>query len=131
MVIDTSALLAVAFREPERERFSAAMLGSSRVQMSSANWAEAAIVADRRLMADVRGRFDTLIDDLGIEVVPFTVSQAVIAREAYRQFGLHSRLRALNYGDCFAYALARETNQPLLFKGKDFPKTDIRPALSV
>ena len=128
MVIDTSALLAVAFREVERDRFMAAILSADPACMAAANWAEAVIVADRRLDQTGRDEFDLLFERLGIQVVPFTAAQARLARTAYRQFGLHSAAGALNYGDCFAYALAKDLNQPLLFKGNDFSQTDIKPA---
>lgn len=130
MVIDSSALLAIAFREPERDDFSKAILMAPVALMSAANWFEASIVADRRLLLEGRTHFDGLLDDLGIEVVPLTPQQAVLARVAYREFGLYTQHAALNFGDCFAYALAKQTGEPLLFKGNDFTKTDIRPALA-
>jgi ribonuclease VapC len=129
MVIDTSALLAIAFRERERDDFSRAILLAPHALMSAANWLEAAIIADRRLLLDGRKHFDGLLDDLGVEIVPLSPQQAALARVAYREYGLYSEHAALNYGDCFAYALAKHTGEPLLFKGNDFSKTDIRSAL--
>jgi ribonuclease VapC len=130
MVIDSSALVAIALREPERERFSAAILSCSAPVISAANWFEAAIVAERKLLGDGRGRFDRLMQVLRIRIEPVTHEHALIARSAYRSFGLYSPTKALNYGDCFAYALAKQLGMPLLFKGNDFPKTDIRSALA-
>lgn len=130
MVIDTSAVMAIALREPERYRFGRAILSAARPVMSAASWFEATIVADRKLRGDGQGRFDRLVSALRIQIVPVTVAQAAAARAAYRAFGLYSPSRALNFGDCFAYALAKELDQPLLFKGNDFSRTDIRPALA-
>lgn len=130
MVVDSSALVAIAFGEPERDLFSQAILSAASPVMSAANWAEAAIVVDRTLPDDGTNRFDRLVQALSIRIVPVSASQARLARAAYRDFGFHSPVRALNYGDCFAYALAKETGQPLLYKGDAFPKTDIRTALS-
>jgi len=130
MVIDTSALVAIAFREPERDPFSKAILSAAAPMMSAANWLEAAIVADRKMLGEGMGRFDRLVQILRIRIVAVTPDHAALARDAYRAYGLYSPLRALNFGDCFAYALAKELDLPLLFKGNDFSKTDIRSALA-
>lgn len=130
MVIDASALVAVLFAEPEAEDFALRILATAHRCMSVANWFEAAIVIDVRGSPVTRARFDSIIADLGIELVALTPAQAATARQAYRDFGKGSRRARLNFGDCFAYALAKELDQPLLFKGNDFSKTDIRSALA-
>lgn len=98
--------------------------------MSAANFLEAAVVIDGSRDPIASRRFDELINTAEIAVVPVTAAQAHIARAAYRDFGKDSGHPAgLNFGDCFAYALARESQEPLLFKGKDFIHTDVRAAL--
>lgn len=97
--------------------------------MSVATWLELCLVLDRRSVAHAR-KLDQLVEALAIDLVPVSVEQARIAREAYRRFGRGSGSPAkLNYGDCFAYALAVLTGAPLLFKGEDFSHTDVRSAL--
>ena len=83
------------------------------------------MVAMRLRTPDPVTAFDNLIDKLGIEVVPVDREQALLAREAFRRFGKGRHKAGLNFGDCFAYALAKQTNEPLLYKGNDFSQTDI------
>ncbi|MBN9578485.1 MAG: type II toxin-antitoxin system VapC family toxin, partial [Alphaproteobacteria bacterium] len=95
-----------------------------------ATWFEAAIVADRFRAPSVGRRFDDICRELSLAVVPLDEAQARIAREAYRDFGKGSGHKAqLNFGDCFAYALAKTMNEPLLYKGTDFSQTDVRTAV--
>ncbi|MGI5285786.1 type II toxin-antitoxin system VapC family toxin [Nonomuraea polychroma] len=97
-------------------------------RISAVNYVEAAIVADNRGEA-MRKAFDTLINEMGLIIEPVTPNQARIARRAYQTYGKGNHSKAkLNMGDCFAYALAKDLDQPLLFKGEDFPHTDITPA---
>ena len=97
--------------------------------MSAVNWVEAAVVVDSARDPVASRRFDELINTSEIEVVPVTAAQAVLARQAYRDFGRGSGSPAqLNFGDCFAYALATEAREPLLSKGDDFGHTDITAA---
>jgi ribonuclease VapC len=99
-------------------------------RISAANWLEAAAVIDGSRDPVASRRFDELVDVARIAVVPVTETQARIARAAYRDFGKGSGHPAgLNFGDCFAYALAKDTGEPLLFKGRDFVHTDVVPAL--
>jgi ribonuclease VapC len=99
--------------------------------MSAATLLEASIVADRRSHPDFPLNFDAFLQTHSFVIEPVTEAQARIARLAYRQYGRGSEHKAkLNFGDCFAYALARERNEPLLFTGDDFIHTDIRPALA-
>lgn len=129
MIVDSSALLAVILNEDDEPRFAAAMIDASVLRMSAANWVEAAIVVDshRNPMAQVR--FEDLIDALRLEIEPVTVEDAYRTRTAYSDYGRGHHQARLNFGDCFAYALAKRRGEPLLFKGDDFSQTDIEPAL--
>ncbi|RLV49830.1 type II toxin-antitoxin system VapC family toxin [Nocardioides mangrovicus] len=128
MIVDSSAIVAMARDEPECDVFAAALLGS-RARMSAASLAECGIVLDAQGPA-TRQRLDELLDELQIDVAPFTAEQARIARFAYRRYGKGSGSPArLNLGDCFSYALASVAGEPLLFKGENFTHTDVLPAL--
>jgi ribonuclease VapC len=129
MIIDTSALIAILRGEPDAAVYAAAMESASQLRMSAANFLEAAIVVDGVRNPVASRRFDELIKEAGIVISPVTEAQARVAREAYRDFGKGSGHPAkLNFGDCFAYALAKVTGEPLLFKGRDFTHTDITSA---
>jgi ribonuclease VapC len=124
MIIDTSALIAILRDEPDAKACALAIERTVNRRLSAANFVETALVIDGSR------RFDDLIQEAQIIIEPVTEVQARIAREAYRDFGKGSGHPAkLNFGDCFAYALARATGQPLLFKGDDFIHTDVVPAL--
>lgn len=127
-MIDTSAVLAILFDEPERRQFNEKIEADPERLMSTASYLEACIIVDDRLGREGAKDLALLIEEAGIEIVPVTLSQAETAREAYRRFGRGNHPARLNYGDCFAYALARETGEPLLFKGNDFGQTDIARA---
>lgn len=130
MIVDTSALIAILRQEDEAEMFSEALAKAGKISVSAATWFEAAIVADRFRDPTIRRRFDTLCSEMKLIVVPLDEAQARTARAAYRDFGKGSRHKAqLNFGDCFAYALAKTMNESLLFKGTDFSQTDVQPAL--
>lgn len=129
MIIDSSALLAVVLKEPDLDRYLDAMLAADRRRMSAANWFEAAMVVESRGDPTGRARFDDFVRLAEIELVAVSVEQASLAREAWRLFGRGQHPARLNFGDCFAYALARAEGYPLLFKGSDFVHTDIVPAL--
>ncbi|MFZ2007799.1 MAG: type II toxin-antitoxin system VapC family toxin [Stellaceae bacterium] len=130
MIIDTSAVVAVLFEEPEMPAFAQAMEDAVNCRMSAANFLEATIVIDGWRDPVVSRRLDDLINAVGIAIEPFDEVQARLARAAYQDFGKGSGHPArLNFGDCFAYALARQRGEPLLFKGNDFIHTDITPAL--
>jgi ribonuclease VapC len=131
VIVDTSALIAVLRAEPDADVVLAAMVEAEAPKVSAGTLLEAAIVADRIAPPMGGRRFDRLVSDLRLEVVPHTADQAAVARAAYRDFGKGSGHPArLNYGDCFAYALAVMTGEPLLFKGDDFVHTDVTSALS-
>lgn len=130
MIIDTSVVIAILRREPDAAAFSEAIDAADTCRISAASYLEAAIVVDSNRDPVLSRRFDELMEDGQIAIEPVTASQAIEARTAYRDFGKGSGHPAqLNYGDCFAYALAKELKEPLLFKGTDFAQTDIAPAL--
>jgi ribonuclease VapC len=126
VIVDTSALVAILKLEPDGPLFEAALIASPVNRISAATYLEVSTVIDRVGDPLLSRRLDEVLATTAVSIEPVTVSQAQIAREAYRDFGKGSGHRAgLNYGDCFAYALARELNEPLLFKGDDFRHTDI------
>jgi ribonuclease VapC len=125
MVIDTSALVAMLTDEPEAELFEAAVAADPVRLMSTASYLEAAIVIETRF-GEAGGReLDLWLHRAGVDLVAVGADQAQAARAAYRRFGKGRHRAGLNYGDCFAYALAAGSGQPLLFKGEDFAHTDI------
>ncbi len=129
MIIDTSALIAILRGEVEAERCALLIESHAVRRMSAANFVEAAVVIDGSRDPIASRRFDELLKEAQIIVEPVTEVQARVAREAYRDFGKGSGHPAkLNFGDCFAYALAKTTGEPLLFKGDDFIHTDVIPA---
>ncbi|MCK1314483.1 MULTISPECIES: type II toxin-antitoxin system VapC family toxin [unclassified Bradyrhizobium] len=126
MIVDTSALIAILRKEPEAQRCALAIETHPIRRMSAANFVEAAVVIDASRDPIASRRFDELMKEAQISIEPVTETQAQIAREAYRDFGKGSGHPAkLNFGDCFAYALAKSTGEPLLFKGDDFVHTDV------
>jgi ribonuclease VapC len=132
VIIDTSALIAILRDEPEAAACAKAIEAASRRGISAANFVEAAVVIDGSRDPVASRRFDDLIREAQLVIEPVTEVQARIAREAYRDFGRGSGHPArLNFGDCFAYVLARATGEPLLFKGADFTYTDVRSVLPV
>lgn len=124
MIIDTSALLAILYGEEDAERFVRAIATAPVCRISAANFLEAAINIDSRGGAEASRQLDFFIRQTGIEVADVTAAQAQIARQAYQDFGKGRHKAGLNLGDCFAYELARETGESLLFKGNDFIYTD-------
>ncbi len=130
MIIDTSALIAILRDEPDAKICALAIEKTANRRLSAANFVETALVIDGSRDPVASRRFDDLVKEAQIIIEPVTEVQARIAREAYRDFGKGSGHPAkLNFGDCFAYALARATSEPLLFKGDDFIHTDVVPAL--
>jgi ribonuclease VapC len=130
VIVDSSALVAIIRGEPAGVLCLQALLDSRANRISAATFLEAAIVADRLPEPPGSPTFDDLIEQFDIVVEPLTAHQAAIAREAYRRFGKRSGHPArLNFGDCFAYALAIAFDEPLLFVGDDFVHTDVRRAL--
>ena len=128
MIVDSSALVAILRAEADTERLTKALFRAPNAVMSAASYLETSIVIDRSRDPRPSRQFDLLLHEAGIEIVPVTVEQARIAREAYRDFGKGSGHPAgLNFGDCFAYALATDRGEPLLYKGDDFVHTDLVP----
>ncbi len=129
MIVDTSALIAILRNEPDALVYAKAIATAAIRRVSAANYIEAAAVIDASRDPVASRRFDDLFREAALRIEPVTEAQARLAREAYRDFGRDSGHPArLNLGDCFAYALAKASNEPLLFKGDDFTHTDIAPA---
>jgi ribonuclease VapC len=131
MVIDTSAILALLLLEDEAHEIAAAIADDPVRLISAATLLESAIVIESRHGVDGAEKLDRLAEAGGFQVEPVTEKQVRLARLAYRQYGKGRHPASLNFGDCFAYALAKSTGQPLLFKGNDFSKTDLQPVLDV
>jgi ribonuclease VapC len=130
MIIDASAIVAILRNEPEAGSCANAIAGTISRRVSAVNYVEAAVVIDGSRDPIASRRFDDLFREAQLVVEPVTESQARIAREAYRDFGKGSGHPAgLNFGDCFAYALAKARGEPILFKGDDFRRTDLTSAL--
>jgi ribonuclease VapC len=129
MILDTSALLAILLREPEAASFAAALETAETVRLSAASYLEAAIFVDRHGDEVRRALLDTFLEEFSIRLEPITVEQARIARQAFQWFGKGLHPAALNFGDCFTYALAKAMREPVLFKGQDFNRTDLVAAL--
>jgi ribonuclease VapC len=125
MVIDTSAILAILLQEPEAERITRAIVQASPRLLSVASLLEAGIVLQLRYGEEGARDLDLFLHTLDLRVVPVSEKQANVARKAYKQFGKGLHSAGLNYGDCFAYALAKDEGLPLIFKGDDFSETDI------
>ena len=128
MIVDTSAVLAVLFGEPDAERYERAIAEASHCRMSVASFLETAIVLESRAGVAAQHELDVFMERAPIELEPVTASHAQTARRAWRRFGKGNHPAGLNFGDCFAYALAEATREPLLFKGSDFTLTDIEAA---
>ena len=125
MVIDTSALLAIFLNEPERARFLDSIIQAGRRLISAANVLETGIVLESKRGEAAGREFDLFVVRTGLEIVPVDSEQIEIARSAWRTYGKGRHAAALNFGDCFAYALAKFSGEPLLAKGQDFELTDI------
>jgi len=130
LVLDTSAIIAILKEEPEAQHFAEVIEAADSLSISAASWLEASIVIGAFHSPKLNARLDELLSEATVTIEPFTVEQAQIARQAYRDYGRGSGHSAnLNFGDCFAYALARTKRQPLLYKGDDFRHTDLRSAV--
>jgi len=125
MVLDTSAIAAILFDELEAPAFEVAIERASVRLLSAASLVELSIVVELRLGEPGERELDLLLYKAGIEIVPLTREQAEIARRAFRRFGKGRHPAALNFGDCFSYALSKTAGEPLLFKGDDFSRTDV------
>jgi ribonuclease VapC len=129
MIVDASAVLAIVLREAEGPDFLDQIIADPSPKMSVINWMEVAIRVERHGVPDSVAAFDSLVEELGLALIPIDAEHGAIARRAYRLYGKGSGHPAqLNLGDCFAYALATSTGEPLLFKGGDFAHTDVMRA---
>lgn len=130
MIVDSSVIVAVLRAEPEASGFTKAIESAGRCHISAVSYVEAAVVIDRGGDAVASRRFDDFFRASGIAIETVTTRQAEVARQAYRDFGKGRHKAGLNFGDCFAYALAKEMDEPLLFKGEDFRHTEVEAAQS-
>jgi ribonuclease VapC len=128
MIIDTSALVAVLDQEPEVERIVRILVSAPERVLSAANLVEVGIVMQARRGDDGARDLDLLLAKLRVDIAEVTARQADIARKAFRRYGRGRHAANLNFGDCFAYALAKDKSAPLLFKGNDFGHTDVMVA---
>ena len=128
MIVDSSAVLAILFGERDAGHYEKTIAAALTCRMSAANLLETAIVVESPGGMAAGHELDVFLERAGIELAPVTPQQVEAARRAWRRFGRGNHPARLNFGDCFAYALAEATGEPLLFKGKDFAQTDIEPA---
>lgn len=129
MIIDSSAVLAILLQEPEAERIARAIALDATRLMSAATWLEISMAVFLRVGEEGLRSLDLLTAKYQIEIVPMTPRQAELARRAFKQYGKGIHPARLNFGDCIVYALAKDTGEPLLFKGEDFSQTDIVAAV--
>lgn len=129
MIIDTSAVAAILFAQSDAEIYAGAIAQASSCKISAANFVEVSVVIEAQTKEAGSRQLDSFIRRAGIAIEPVTEEQAYIARQAYADFGKGRHAAGLNFGDCFAYALAKVTGEPLLFKGRDFGRTDVETAL--
>jgi ribonuclease VapC len=131
MIIDSSAMLAILFAEDDAAAYAAAIERAGGGRISTATWLESAIRIDMTGSPLASLAFDDFVREARLVIEPVDEPQVRLARAAYRAFGRGSGHPAgLNFGDCFSYALSKLRDEPLLFKGRDFPETDVRPALT-
>lgn len=130
MVVDASALLAILQAEPEARRLAAAIEAASAPTVSVVSFVEASMVLDSRYGPAGRDRLDRLLRESRMGLAPVDIEQAQVARDAFRDFGRGRHPARWNFGDCFSYALAKQRSESLLFKGDDFARTDVRPAVA-
>jgi ribonuclease VapC len=128
MILDTSALGAIFFKEPERDRYIEMIHAADSCRISAANFVELSMVIEGQLGPEAGRQCDMFFRRADIIIEPVTVEQAHLARQGFLDFGKGRHPAGLNFGDCFAYALAKATDEPLLYKGTDFSKTDIKAA---
>jgi ribonuclease VapC len=128
VILDASAVLAIVFGEPGFEVFAAAIANAESRSISAATLVETTIVAESRGGDTAVRQSDGFFRNAKVAIQPVTVEQAYVACQAFSNYG-KGRHAGLNFADCFSYALAKSTGEPLLFKGDDFRKTDVQPAL--
>jgi len=129
MVIDSSALIAIISKQPERALFEQSIKLATNRLIGSATLVETSLVVLSRRQEEGIAILNELLVDMRVETVPFSADHARLAIDAFRRFGKGRHPAGLNFGDCFSYALAKATGEPLLFKGNDFSRTDIEPSI--
>jgi ribonuclease VapC len=129
VIVDSSALLAILLCEPGSEVFDQAIVAATAARISAPTYVEVSIVLESRTGAQGVLLWESMMRESNISIEAFTEEHAFLARQAFSDFGKGRHPAGLNFGDCFSYALARATGEPLLFKGDDFRKTDVTPAL--
>jgi ribonuclease VapC len=129
VILDSSPLIAILANEPDAELYVQAISRAARCRISAGNFVELAIVIESQFGDEVARQCEALFRRIGIVIEPVTAEQAHVACQAFHDFGKGRHAAALNFGDCFAYALAKITGEPLLFKGEDFKKTDVLAAV--
>lgn len=125
MIVDTSALFAILAGEPERRRFIESIEAADSLRLSTATFVEISIVIEARYGPEGLRDLDHFLARAGAQFVPLDAEQAEIARRAFSRYGKGRHRASLNFGDCFSYALAMATGEPLLFTGDDFRHTDL------
>jgi ribonuclease VapC len=128
MILDTSALVALLYKEPEAAAFAQLIHDADSCRISVANYIELSKVVENQLGPEGMRQTEAFFRRADIVIEPVTVEQGHLARQAFLDFAKGRHKAALNFGDCFAYALAKATGEPLLFKGDDFSRTDIQAA---
>jgi ribonuclease VapC len=128
MILDTSAMVAILYREPEAADFARLIHDAETCRISVANYVELSMVIESQLGSAGMRQAEAFFRRAGIVVEPVTIEQGELARQAFLDFGKGRHKAGLNFGDCFSYALAKATGEPLLFKGGDFSRTDIKAA---
>ena len=129
MIVDTSAVVAILRKEAEGRDFFDRVSDAEHPAMSAVALVEAALVIEGRGGRQAGADLDNFLTEAGMEIVAVSADTARVAREAWRVWGKGNHPARLNLGDCFSYALARERGEPLLFKGEDFARTDVRRAV--
>ncbi len=125
MILDSSAIVAILFREPGVETLVDKLSSTPAVGVGAPTLVETTIVSSHRLGRDARGLLARFLDEADVAIVPFGDMHAAVATDAWLRYGKGRHKAALNYGDCLAYAVAKVANQPLLCVGGDFPETDL------
>jgi len=128
VIVDTSALIAILYGEPEQTRFAQLIHNAESCRISVVSFVELSMVVESQLGPNAGRQIDALFRRAGIVIEPVTVEHGHLARQAFLDYGKGRHKAGLNFGDCFSYALAKAANEPLLFKGRDFGLTDIDPA---
>lgn len=130
MIVDTSALVAILYREPDSEAFATIIADARVVRVSVASLLELTIVVESQAGSEAARQIDLFIERARIMIEPVTVEQGALAREAFRRYGKGRHKASLNFGDCFSYGLAKAMDEPMLFKGNDFARTDIASVIN-